>query len=136
MSFTYFTTISRNIDRVRYLIGDTNEKDFQLHDGEISFSLSNNDDDVKEAAIVSARAIAAKFSKLADTKVGEESISYSKLSDQVWALADRLVADVSIRAGISGGGIAIEGIGGEDPAFTRKLHFKSIEIIDNTTAGS
>lgn len=132
MSFVYDPTIPRNVDAVRFLIGDTVLADVQLQDEEITYVLSTTDNDVTEAAIVSARAIAARFSKLADTRVGEESVSYSKRADQAWALADKLTEDVSTRAGIVGGGIAIEGIGGEDPAFTRDLHIINTTLMENT----
>lgn len=129
MSFSYYTDVTRDLDKVRLMMGDTNEDNFQLHDGEILYVLGSVDD-ITEAAISCARIVAGKFSKLADTKVGEESTSYSQLSEQYWELADRLSQDASIRAGISAGGTAIEGVGGEDPAFTRALH------MCNTTPSS
>ncbi len=122
MSFVYDASVSRNIDKVRFLIGDTDELDVQLQDEEISFLLTTYSDDVSASAIQAARNLAAKFARWADHHVSEESISYSQRFKQYQALVAQLEGQVALGAGIFGGGTAISGIGGEDPAFTRSLH--------------
>ena len=134
MSFVYDVALTRDTDKVRLLIGDTDKDDFDLHDEEISYFLTENGDSVKGAAIASAEAIAAKFAKLATTRVGEESINYSDLAKQAWALVDKLKGKINLRAGIRAGGTDIEGIGGEAPAFTRGLHETSIVVVAGTTS--
>jgi hypothetical protein len=133
MPFTYLRDVSRDLDKVRLTIGDTDGSDFELHDGEIDFFLSDNGDDVKQTSIACAKAIAAKFSGLADLKVGEESESASQLSKQYWSLAKKLEEDVSFGAGISAGGLDIEGEGGQFPAFKRATHMETTGITDETT---
>ncbi len=60
------------------------------------------------ASVRVARAIAAKFSRLADKKVGDLSLSYSQKATQYFALADELESDANIfGAAPFAGGISV-----------------------------
>lgn len=75
-----------SLDAVRLLIGDTDENDPLLYDTEINYFISI-EGGAKVAAAAAARAIAAKFARLADRSIGALSISYTKKYTQYMELA-------------------------------------------------
>lgn len=77
-------------DRVRFLIGDTNEDDQLLTDEEIESSLTKNGSDVLQAAVESCYAIAANFSREADIQTGDYSEDLSQRAEAYKDLADTL----------------------------------------------
>lgn len=85
-------------DSVRYLIGDTDDCDFLLNDSEIQFALTL-EGDIYLAAANAAEAIAAKFSRLSDEKVGQISISCSQKADHYKKLSDKLRAKAQLQFG-------------------------------------
>jgi hypothetical protein len=82
---------SSNIDKVRFLLGDTDESAEQLTDTEIEFLLTEQTN-AYDAAALGASTLAAKYAKLADRSVGDLSISYSQLSKNFNALAKTLTS--------------------------------------------
>lgn len=72
---------SSSVDSVRFLIGDTDSTDEQLQNEEISWLLSENSNSVYDASIEAARALSAKYARLAVTKtVGDLKIEYQDRS--------------------------------------------------------
>lgn len=107
---TYSASIATSADKVRFLIGDTSNVAATelLADGEITWILTQ-ETNVYRAASVAAEAIAAKFSRLADTSVGDVSVSNSQKSAQYKDLAKRLALKATKRgsAAAFAGGISI-----------------------------
>jgi hypothetical protein len=90
-----------NRDWVRCRVGDTDSADPLQTDGEIAGALSTYGSKFKAAAAV-ARAIAAKFSRKADTKMDQLSISHSQKAEAYLALANEIEAGVALDAGCVG----------------------------------
>lgn len=84
-----------NRDRLRLLLGDTNNDDVLLVDAEIDWLLERNTPaggtaDFTEATIQGALALAAKFTRAIDGSNGDVSRSYSQRSAAFRALAEAL----------------------------------------------
>lgn len=91
MAWTYSGDPSTNDkDAVRFLIGDTDTTDQQLQDEEITYLLNINGGDVYDAAIAAARSLASKYSRQADTRIGDYSVSASQRAAAYLALAKEL----------------------------------------------
>lgn len=65
-------------DAVRFLIGDTDQCEQILQDGEITWVLSQYNNAPMNAAIRCCEAAVAKFTRLVDESVGSVSMSYSQ----------------------------------------------------------
>lgn len=65
-------------DTVRFLVGDTNNCDQLLQDGEISWVLSQYNNSPMNAAIRCCEAVISKFSRMADESVGAVSVTFSQ----------------------------------------------------------
>lgn len=89
MSWSYQDTMPRDIDKVRFYVGDTVASDPLLTDQEIEFALAEGGS-VRSAAVLCANKKAAEWARLADLKEGQLSISYSQRSKQMMALADTI----------------------------------------------
>lgn len=76
MSFSYSPDLVSDKDKVRFYIGDIDKCDVLLQDEEINYLLSKYS--VIDTAILCAQALAARFAKLSDEKVGDISVSYSQ----------------------------------------------------------
>jgi hypothetical protein len=102
-----YTGDPRNSDRdaVRFKVGDTIPKDQLATDEEILYALDEQGS-VLLAAVVVAEAIAARFSRLADARVGDVSESASKKAEAYRKLADNLRRDASVTALPVFGGIS------------------------------
>ncbi len=79
MSWSYSGDPGRSAkDQTRFLIGDTNECDQLLQDGEITWLLSQYNNTPMNAAIRACETIISKFSRMADEAVGQVKISFSQ----------------------------------------------------------
>lgn len=81
---------TRNIDRVRLLIGDTDSADQLLTDDEVSWFLELHGS-LNRSASEAARAIAAKFARLMNRSIGGLSADFSAKYRQYMELADNLL---------------------------------------------
>jgi hypothetical protein len=91
MSWSYSgNPSSSDLDAVRFLIGDTDTTDQLLQNEEINYLLAQTGNDVYTSAIIACRTIASKFSRKADQKIGDYSISNSQKASQYLALATQL----------------------------------------------
>ncbi len=88
MNFTYNSSLinSNTKDWVRWRVGDTSTSDQLQHDEEISAAVSNFGNKYAGAAAV-ARAIAGKFAREPDSKMGQVAFSNSQKSQAFLALA-------------------------------------------------
>jgi len=102
------TTAAGRLNVVRLLIGDTDTNDQLIKNEEITFALSEANDNVYFAGAWSASSIAAQFARRVDTKLdGALSAQYSDLAKQYKALSNDLreqgqkysMTSASIRAG-------------------------------------
>lgn len=82
--------LSKRINNVRFLIGDTDSSDFDISNDNIDFALAQANDDVYIAGAICARALAAKYSVDVDTKFETVSSNFSQLSKNYYELAKRL----------------------------------------------
>ena len=80
--------LSSSVDAVRFYLQDVDEDNAMMSDEEILFLLST-DLDPKLAAIAGIKTLILRYSTLADTVIGETSISYTqKVSDLSQLLKD------------------------------------------------
>lgn len=70
-----------DLDKVRFLIGDTDDDDQQLTNEEISAMLDDNSDNAYTTAIACVEGLIAKYARKVDKSMGDLSISYGKLAD-------------------------------------------------------
>jgi hypothetical protein len=90
MAWTYSgKPSSSERDQVRFLIGDTKDCDQIIQDEEIEYLL-DLEGSVFRAAAMACETIAAQFSRLADEKVGDISVSLSQKADAYLKLAKKL----------------------------------------------
>ena len=81
MSWSYANPSVSTRDWVRWMVGDTDSTDELLQDEEIDAAVSDEGNKYRAAATC-ARAIASKFSRQADKKVGPLSISASQKAER------------------------------------------------------
>jgi hypothetical protein len=86
-----------DLDEVRFYCGDTNSARELLQNEEINFTITEHSN-LRLAAAVCCDAIAAKFAREADQKVGDISKSLSQVSKSYFALAEKLRREVGKRA--------------------------------------
>lgn len=94
-------------DAVRFMVGDTNNADQLMQDEEINFAVAREGSALK-AAVVIARAIAAKFSRQADKAVGDLRIDLSQKAKAYHALAAQLEQEAGILAVPYAGGLTVD----------------------------
>jgi len=105
-------TVSGRLNSVRLLVGDTDTSDQQLQNSEIEFALTQNTDNVYNAASWLCGILVAKYSRMVDTQLdGALEGKYSNRVAQYGKLAVQL-AEMGRRSGglslgVSGGGISI-----------------------------
>lgn len=67
------------MDKVRFLIGDTNSSDQHISDEEINAMLADNANDAYSTAIACTEALISKFSRYVTKSIGDLSISYGEI---------------------------------------------------------
>lgn len=92
MTWTYTAAPSTSTaegrrDAVRVLIGDTDTTDQQVSDEIIAFGLSQASDEIYEGSAIIARSLAAKYSRLVDTKIEDVESKFSQRRDFYMSLA-------------------------------------------------
>jgi len=109
--WTYDPSVASDVDKVRLLIGDTNPADRLLTDSEILFFLELRGGDVFKAAADAAKAVAARFSRLADTTNLSLSIAASQRAEAYWKLASELDTRADLLGGseMFVGGLSVSG---------------------------
>lgn len=117
-----------DLDKIRFIVGDTDKNDQLLTDEEIQY-LIDNESDANMAAFTASETIAAKFSRLADESVGQVSVSYSQKAEHYWKLAKTLKLKANKLAVPYAGGISqsdktnVENDTDRvEPFFNRELH--------------
>jgi len=87
MTWNYYTgEINKDRDKVRFYVGDTDPEDPLVQDEEIQFAIDEQPT-LQFAAAVVLRALAAKFSRLVSSRVGD--IATSNAAAVAKAYADR-----------------------------------------------
>lgn len=85
----------RDIDKVRFYVGDTDTTDQLLTDEEITFALAEGGS-IRAAAAICADRKAAQYARLADLKEGQLSITYSQRFKQMQALSEAITAGATL----------------------------------------
>lgn len=107
-NWTYSGDPGKNTkDAVRFLIGDTEERDPILKDAEIRWILTEYSNSPIQSAIRCCEVIAAKFSRRCDETVGSVSLKLSQKATQYMKLRDDLRNRLAIEVAIPyAGGIS------------------------------
>lgn len=106
------------IDAVRFLIGDTDDKDQQLQDEEIQYLIDIHVDP-HTSAQAAARALAAKFARLADKEVGDLKLKLSQKAQNYATLVSTIAGNMAS----STTGLAVPLADVDDSRFfTREIH--------------
>lgn len=107
-------TASGRLNTVRLLVGDTDTSDQQAQNEEITFALSETNNNVYYAASWVARTIASQYARKVNTEVdGALRADYSDLSKQYSTLSDKLEFQgkkSGAVVGVLAGGITKSGI--------------------------
>lgn len=137
MTWTYDTSLSTDLAKVRFLVGDTDTNFQQLSDEEIN-SLISQYSSVLRSSIQAIKGLISKYSFKNNETVGKISVNYDNV---IKALSDRL-KQLELEALNSGLGIYAGGISKtiretiEDntdiikPFFTRDTHTNADEDDD------
>lgn len=105
MAFTY--DINTSIGQVRFYSGDNNADDYLLEDDEISFLLTQNNNNIKQASANAVEGMIAELAREPDSKkVGNLSLGYAKRMEQLQTLLTNLRADANRRLTPYAGGIS------------------------------
>lgn len=147
MAFSYdasnlnTTTASGRLNTVRLIMGDTDTTDQLIQNEEISFALSQNNNNVYYAASLVCRLVAAKFSRLVDTSLDNAiSAKYSTRAKQYQQLALQIEAQAKKSSGKSigvfAGGILKTDMGVANQDTNRVQPSFEIHQFDNVEAGS
>lgn len=131
MAFTYEAGLITSVrDQVRFLVGDTDEEEFFLHDDEISWLalMWKNKGTVFYVASMAAEAIAARFTREVTTSSDSQTVSTSELQQKYLDLAARLMRMHETL--LTGGEVIMGGVdAGEQldptvtsPAFGTRMH--------------
>lgn len=110
MTASYDPTLASPLDEVRFALGDVivdPATSALLSDEEITALLTANGDSVARAALVAAKSLVARFSRLMTMSVGDTSVSMGELAERYRDLA----ADLQ-RGLARGGGGAMPYAGG------------------------
>jgi len=98
------------LDKVRFLIQDTDTTDQQLSDQEITAMLNDSGNNAYVAAISCVQALIAKYTRRADKNVGDLHISYSQIAKGYKDLLSQIRQQATIYGGLCtpyAGGISI-----------------------------
>ncbi len=110
MSWSYIgSPLDEDKDKVRFRIGDTNTQDQQMQDQEIDYLLTDQGS-VEAAALKACEILAAKYSRFADSAVGDVKVSHSQKAAAYLTLAETLRGTT----GITGAATAGPVVGGTD----------------------
>ena len=108
------STTSGRLNSVRLLIGDTDVTDQQVQNEEITFALTESNNNIYAAASWAARTIASKYSRRVNTQLdGALSADYSDLAEQYYKLAEDLEYRGKTNGatlGVAAGGLTISDI--------------------------
>ena len=84
-------TVAGRLNATRLLVGDTQTLDQQVQDEEVTFALSQNNNNIYFAGGWVARVISSKYSRKVNTELsGALKADYSDLASQYSTLADSL----------------------------------------------
>lgn len=111
MSWTYSGDPNESTkDAVRFLVADTKVDDSFVTDEEISWALTQSNDDVYAATVIVAKALSAQFSTLADEEIGPLKFKYAERAKNYEKIASRYDNDSSKAIALTGiycGGISV-----------------------------
>lgn len=129
MTWTYNTALTANKDKVRFLVGDTDQTDQLVQDEEIAFTLTSEGNVFSAAALV-AETLSGKFSNAVDKSIGDLKLKLGQRSERFAELAKSLRRRVSLNVGFTTAGAESRSSKDVDeadfdlvgPFFTRDMH--------------
>lgn len=107
MSWTYNSGVTTTNDKVRLLIGDTDSTDPLLTDAELNF-LTGQAGSIYGVAALACQAIAAKYARQVDKRVGDLALSSSQKAKHYAAEAQKYAKLGAILVTPIAGGISID----------------------------
>lgn len=134
MTWSYQDTMTRDIDKVRFFVGDTVSASPRLTDQEIEFALSEGGSPRQAAAICCDR-LAAQFTSLVNTTVGTLRIEHSNRAQQYRDMAQALRARGAVFALPHGGGITVDDKSANQQDDTLVKPSFTVDQLDNTYVG-
>ena len=90
MTWSYNDQLATDKDKVRALIGDTNENSQQVTDEAIAVWLSQTGDNVYLAASLAARGLSASYSRRSEVKIDGLHVKFQEIAGQYRDLAAQL----------------------------------------------
>ncbi len=134
------STASGRLNAVRLLVGDTDTANQQTQDEEITFALSESNDQIYYAAAWVARSIASQYSRLVNIDLdGQLQEDYSDLAAQYYRLADDIEYQGKKNSGALGmvaGGINVTDMEANRKNTTRVQPSFRRDQFDNPPDGS
>lgn len=137
MSHSYQDTMVRDIDKVRFYVGDTDSSDWLLSDEEIDFALTEAGS-VRAAASICADQLAARYARMADLTEGQLSIKYSQKYQQFREIAASVgsASKISFLSLPTAGGILIADKQATEADDTLVKPSFTVGILDNPNVGA
>src|SRR5262245_26276804 len=116
MAWTYNASMPTDKDKVRWLVGDTDENDPLVQNEEIEFALTLESNDVYKAGATVCRAFSARLRRelTLDPSPGSVSLDSQKQADGFLDLAAKLDAKAATGAGGAAAGVFAGGISRRD----------------------
>lgn len=132
MSWQYQDTMPRDIDKVRFFVGDTDSSDQLLTDEEIDFALTEGGS-VRAAASICADRLAAQYARLADLTEGQLSLKYSQRFQQFRTISASVgsASKVTTIAMPSAGGIFVADKEATEEDDTLVKPSFTVDMLDN-----
>lgn len=134
MAYTYSSALSTNLDKVRFLIGDTTETDDSLSDAEITGILTMYPSVHRAAAAICDRK-AADFASRPDISIDGASFRYGERAKMYQELAKAIRSSEKSAAGGFGlpfvGGVSASEIASEELDTDRQANKFPEPVFDN-----
>lgn len=89
-TWNYDPSLPTDLDVVRFLIGDTDQRNQLIYDEEITAILTRKSNDTRSTAIMLCESLAARYSKFTDVRAGETTSDKTAISGKFMARANEL----------------------------------------------
>lgn len=104
MTWSYNLQLTANKDKLRLMIGDTDQDDPLMSDEELAYLISTHGS-LESAAAAVCHSLAAKYARYADKQVGDLRLSLSQRAKQFYEMAKSFTKTAQILAAPTAGGV-------------------------------